>query len=191
VVRLADLNPAPPVFDPVETEAVRADTVAVTGRAPGAVRVRILRDDELMVEADVGETDARFEAEVSLTPGRNLFTGVAVDSDGRTSPPSAPIEIFRVEGVSIDIPEPFRPGDAIRVVLLERPARIDLDIFDMTGHQIVRETAGAPGEVQSFIWDGRNRSGDRVLSGPYVARVTVHRPRAKETIHRAIVLTRK
>jgi hypothetical protein len=191
VARLADLNPAAPIFDPVAAEAVRADTVEVTGRAPGAVRVRILRDDGPAVEADVGEADARFEAEVPLAPGRNLFTAFAIDSNDRTSPPSAPIEIFRVEDVSIDIPEPFRPGDTIRVALLERPVRIDLDIFDMAGHQIVRETAGAPGEVQAFTWDGRNRSGDRVLSGPYVARVTVHRARAKEAIHRAIVLTRK
>ncbi len=190
-VSLADLGPQPPTLLSPAGKTVSTETARLTGTAIGAARVEIRRDGAVIAEAEPDTLDGRFGATVALVPGLNVLQAVAFDAFNHASDPSAPLEIFRIDSAVIELEPRMRPGDPIRVALLGPADRMVLEIFNLSGDLLFREAADNPGEVHEFAWDGRNRSGDPALSGPYIAHVTVHRPEGKMNLDRAFVFTRR
>ena len=188
---LADLGPEAPTLDSPASETYLTDRVDLSGTAPDAFRIEIERDGEAVAEAPVDSLTDGFDVTVPLVMGRNALTAVAFDQFGHASAPSSLLELFRLDDVRVRIASRVRPGDAIEVTLERRPTRIDLDIFNLSGDLIWQGSEIDPGEAHSFSWNGRNRSGELVLSGPYVARVTIHENGGNRAVNKAFVFTRK
>jgi len=191
-VRLEDLGPPTPSFDPRATESVDRDAVTLTGTAPDARRVEIaLLGESRGQEAVLDTLTGRFSATLSLERGWNRFVAIGFGPFNHPSPASEPIEVYRVGSTELDAPARFRPGDAITISSEEPLERIELEIWNLASERIWAEEAIAPGDLHEFVWPGRNTSGERVKTGPYVIHVTLHHPGRTTTADRAIVFTRK
>jgi len=191
-VTLDRLRPPPPILRAPEVETTTEATATLTGTAAGAAKVVVTRaSDSARSEAVVDTTDASFAVVVPLDPGRNTFTAIARDRAAHPSHVSNEVAIYRTPEGRLEIPSRFRPGDIIRATALENASRIDLDVFDLSAVRVWHESVPEPGSLHEFAWDGRNENGDRVLSGPYIARVTWFTAGGKRTLNQAFVFTRK
>jgi hypothetical protein len=191
-VTIDDLRPPPPVLDVPAIETATEDTFVLTGSAPEADLVVLTRDaDDRSFTAELDTLTSTFRSTVALEPGANSFTALARGPYDHPSLRSNAVSVFRTTGVRLELPSRFRPGDVMRVTALENTSRIDLDVFDMASSRVWHASVPSPGSLHEFAWDGRNLNGDRVLSGPYLARVTLILASGKRTLHEAFVFTRK
>lgn len=191
-VTLADLGPPVPSFDPLPRESTDAITITLAGTAPDAERVEIALLGESRGEEAVLDTlTGRFSATLPLERGWNRFVAIGFGPFGHASPPSEVIEIYLVGSTELDAPARFRPGDAITVATEEPADRIVLEIWNLASERIWADEVAAPGSLHEFIWSGRNASGERVKTGPYLVHVTLHHGGRTSTADRAIVFTRK
>jgi hypothetical protein len=181
-----------PVLD-ATGESVSSTVLRLSGVAAGAFRVEILDADtrEVLSEATPDSMSGAFGADIMLDSGLNRFVAVAYDEYRHASPESNVIEVTLASGFQVSIPDRFYPGDGIEVAALDDVSRYDLDIFNLTGDRVHRESVADPGAVHAFTWNGRNRAGRTVGTGPYVARITRHTATGKDVITRAFVFTRK
>ena len=69
-------------------------------------------------------------------------------------------------------PNPFNSGTTVRFSIPEGPARVDLEIYSLTGQKILSLVRGelSPGEY-AMHWDGRDQSGRELASGAYLYRL--------------------
>ena len=93
---------------------------------------------------------------------------IGVDGDGDT--PSAP------DGrLFANYPNPFNPSTRIRFATPVGPGKLPvrLSIHDVRGRLVTTLHEGdlAAGTIHSFVWDGRNESGNGVASGLYFSRL--------------------
>lgn len=191
---VADLGPDAPTLDDPGVEGVAVEAFTLTGIARDAFRVEILDPDtrDGLADATPDSMTGAFSASVVLDPGPNRFVAIAYDAFRHASPESNVIEISFTTGFRVSMPDRFFPGDDIEVSALDAVSRYDLDIFNLAGDRVHRDSAADPGEVHAFTWDGRNRAGRTVGTGPYVARITRHALNGgKDVITRAFVFTRK
>ena len=81
----------------------------------------------------------------------------------------------RAPGVSRVAPNPARRGTGSHIdFVLERQARVRVDIYDVRGARVARLLdAERPGGVSTQAWDGRNDDGHEVPAGLYFAAVTI------------------
>lgn len=188
-VTLGYLGPEAPVLDAVDPD-VTATVLTLTGNAPGATTVEIQRDDGTPVSARAPVESDAFSVVATLSEGWNHLVAVAYDAFDRRSPASSEVSVFRATEVQLEVSARHRPGDIIRVSTTEAPGRVDVDIYNLSGGHIWHDTTQDPGEAHEFIWDGRNRSGDVVHTGPYVVRVTIDLGSRTEVLTKAIIFTR-
>jgi len=91
------------------------------------------------------------------------ITATGVES-GQKSIPNSPflVQMF---------PNPFNPNTTIEVAL-KSPARVDIEIYDLSGKKIRTIAAGilANGK-RRFTWDARDQAGQQVASGQYFVQV--------------------
>lgn len=175
------------VYDPATTrlEAMAAPAVGlrVQGEAaPGERRVRWASGTSLAgpagdLELDVPTTARGEGATVAITSLQGydaLGRVVAIELEGeavvhlggsRDLLPSPALAL-------VSYPNPFNPATTLRFDL-PRAGRVRVDVYDATGKHVARlldETRPAgPAEVR---WDGTDRSGRRVSSGVYLARLS-------------------
>jgi hypothetical protein len=95
-----------------------------------------------------------------------------------------PVSIATVSAAAADLstslsnyPNPFTPDDGPTTIayVLTEPARIDIEVFEITGQSvatIVRDAARASGPHQEDQWYGTNDAGLMVVSGTYFCRIT-------------------
>jgi hypothetical protein len=191
-VVLRDLGPPPPEFDPMDFESSAEDIVELSGLAPGALRVEIARADSARGVAAVLDTlSGRFTGTVPLERGWNRFVAIGFGRFNHPSSPSQEVAIYRVGATSLDAPARFRPGDPIVVSTDGHPDRIELEIWNLASDRIWAESVFDPGELHEFVWSGRNLSGERVKTGPYIIHVVIHRGGRASSADRAIVFTRR
>jgi len=68
-------------------------------------------------------------------------------------------------------PNPFNPSTQITFSLKTRQDVV-LDVFDVTGRLVKRLLSGAiESGDHAVVWDGRNATGERVVSGVYLCRL--------------------
>ena len=61
---------------------------------------------------------------------------------------------------------------------LDRPTRLEMQIFDVTGRLVLYRDLGVrPAGVGNVAWDGRSNSGDRAACGVYFVRLTAEKER--------------
>lgn len=116
--------------------------------------------------------------------GRSGF-GEVIDVSGHLDTTGVEIEVF-VDSVSNGIPPSIFPSPCFGTVyfgfdVLSGTADISLDIFDLTGvhvYSFLRESLAtgsyrAPLEGEALMWDCRDKKGEEVSSGVYIARFIV------------------
>lgn len=76
--------------------------------------------------------------------------------------------------LSQNFPNPFNPRTTLRYHLSES-SLVSLKIYDVLGREIKSKEMGTqtPG-WQSVYWDGLNGSGQQVVAGVYLARLTAN-----------------
>lgn len=173
VVRLS-LDNTPPVEIPVvdalppSTTSSRINVSGQVVSEPGAAVYRVGEaEDELLGTAEV-DAMGRFIVTVTLIPGPQDIVARSLDVAGNPSEPSPAQTIALVEEAQIDIPKPFRTGDTI---LATRPGgwdKLDLRLINLEGTLVKEWSLSSPGRYVEIPWDGRNNSGDRVHSGPFL-----------------------
>jgi hypothetical protein len=71
-------------------------------------------------------------------------------------------------------PNPFRPQTTISFQIASPGARVQLEIFDVTGRRVRQLMDGTlDAGVHSYLWDGRNQAGETLRQGIYFARIHV------------------
>lgn len=98
-----------------------------------------------------------------------------------------------LSGTVRNYPNPFRLGaEATKfVMLLNAAAKVDVDIYDAGGQSVASYTRVANGAGRLEInWDGRNRRGDPVSPGLYVARIKASDATRDEKQYRRVVAVR-
>ncbi len=191
-LRLGDLGPPMPTLNGFASEITAAESVRVAGTAPDALRVEVRRNGEAPgIDATLDEVTGDYEATIALDPGENEIVAIAYGPFNHPSAPSPTRRIYRETEERIEINERFRPGDEITVTTFDAPDRIELDVWNLARDLIHHDEALDPGELHAFVWNGRNLDGAEVLSGPYIAQITFHRPSGTSRIARALVFTRK
>lgn len=147
------------------------DTYTLRGevdRARFLSRVRVLRND-VVVDSVFTSLDSLFTVQVALEPGVNQFTAILVDSSLAVSPPSNTVTVRFDTGAGFFIKIPMVPGSSFDLNAVGEANRAEVRVFDMTGDLVVQFESADPRTFYSFLWDGRNGSGERVRRGPLIA----------------------
>jgi hypothetical protein len=164
--------------------------VTLSGDAPEAVKVQIQRNGTVIDTLDVG-LDSRYSGVVNLVNGSNVFVARSIDAADNVSPPSRPLEVFSVQGTTVTVPGRFAPGDEFFVALLAPADRILVRIFNLEGIELQRLEAGAGG-LYKIPWDGRDRGGSLLTSGPCLAVFDIETGgEIRERVRKAFVFTRR
>jgi hypothetical protein len=186
-------SPAAPVLDPF-AGPWRNDTFRLTGEfeevAGAEARIRVYRDG-LVIDSlfTAPITTGRFERDVPLRPGRNVFTSTLVDGALNESAPSNAVPVTFDASSGLFIPAPFHPGDAFVLNLARAAAAVELRLYDLAGDFVVRIEERAPGQYYQIAWDGRNADGAEARKGPLVVVVRASYPDgATETMRKIFLL---
>jgi len=93
------------------------------------------------------------------------WTGAGVSAVGDGGLPT----VLALRG---NVPNPFNPLTHVRFDL-PRPARVQLDIYDVAGRRVRRLVGGEvyPAGRHEAAWDGRNDAGQTVAAGVYISRL--------------------
>lgn len=171
---------------------VQGTTVTLIGNAPDAVQVQILRSGTAVDTFAVG-SDNTFSGEAVLLPGQNRFAAKSIDVAGNISPPSKTVEVFSVQGTTVTVPPRFAPGDEIFVAVLNPTSLVAIRIFNLDGVEIRRLEDTGAAAIHRITWDGRDRTGNLVSSGPYLAVIEVQDTSGavRERVRKAFVFTRR
>lgn len=171
---------------------VRGTTVTLSGDAPDAAQVQILRSGAPVDTFAVG-TDSRYSGEAVLLPGQNRFAAKSIDTAGNISPPSKTVEVFSVQGTTVTVPPRFAPGDEIFVAVLNPSSLVAVRIFNLDGVEIRRLEDTGAAAIHRISWDGRDRTGNLASSGPYLAVIEVQDATGavRERVRKAFVFTRR
>ncbi|MBN1824696.1 MAG: immune inhibitor A [Candidatus Eisenbacteria bacterium] len=142
-----------PVFEDTHTGWVEnvVDLAAYDGETDVLFRFRLKSDTSIHQDG--------FYFDDFQVRGMQVATGVELAAPGAT----------RLMGNS---PNPFNPITTIRYTLAS-PARVDLDVFDLSGRlvrSLVRSRTEDSGS-HSVVWDGRSDAGRPVSSGVYFYRL--------------------
>jgi hypothetical protein len=165
-------------------------------------RVLIAQDLASTVEfgADYQHASLTYALPTGLPSGQRLtLTLAASDNLGRRSAASLEFHIgdadtsrALLQGV-YNIPNPSE-GATRFLFEIEREADLEVTIYTVTGHRILRLSGGtlapAPAREVGIPWDGRDEDGDPVANGLYFyrARATDESGRREERIERLVVL---
>jgi hypothetical protein len=159
-----------PVLEPFDGRW-HAPTFTLRGEVDHArflSRVRVLRNDAV-VDSVFTSLDSLFTVQVALEPGLNEFTAILVDSSLATSPPSNRVIVRFDTSAGFFIKIPMAPGSSFDLNAVGQASRAEVRIFDMAGDIVVEFESAQPLTFYSFIWNGRNGSGERVRRGPLIA----------------------
>ncbi|MBD3335489.1 MAG: hypothetical protein GF355_08220 [Candidatus Eisenbacteria bacterium] len=158
-----------PVLDPTIPTAVVEPRLEVSGLAPGVPRVAVYINETRAAVTDV-DGEGSFGVEVSLMEGTQEISAAGRDFAGNESERSASLSVTYVTGSRLEIPKPFRDGDAI---VAEDPRgweRVRATILNLEGGLVRRWNLQNPGRRVELVWDGRNGESERVHSGPFLVR---------------------
>jgi len=169
---------------------VRGDVVTLSGDAPEAVEVQILRNGAAVDTFAVG-ADSRYSGQAVLAPGLNKFAAKSIDAAGNVSQVSRTVDVFSVQGTTVTIPPRFAPGDEIFVAVLD-PSQVLVRLFNLEGVEIQR-LSSASAAVHHIVWDGKDRIGALASSGPCLAVVEIQSPSGsvRQRIKKAFIFTRR
>ncbi len=93
-------------------------------------------------------------------------------------------------GLAACYPNPFNPVTTVPFAL-ERPAGIELAVFDLRGRRLATLAEGSwPAGWHAATWDGRDQSGRPAASGTYLARLRVRDPAGEYTFVQRMTLVK-
>ena len=165
------IPPSPPVFDPLPQQVVQG-TLSYGGTASGSDSVWVRRNGAVVARLRVATT-GRFGGTLSLALGTNQIDGLAKDEAGNLSVPSPAKSVLFEQTLGVRVPERFRNGDAIRVVLEDPGRGVRVFIYTLTGRLVRTLESNSVATVYQLPWDLRDEDGSDAGSGPYVFRILV------------------
>ena len=160
--------PFPPTFDPLPAQT-NASPIRMSGSAPEADRVAILRNDNVQFTVAVDGT-GRFEAMVDLVEGTNKLGGFSEDEIGNKTTLGTSQIILYVSEAALEYPTPIRPGDDLVIRDGGGLERVTIEVYNLEGDLVRRFESGGAALEMRFPWTGSDRNGDRVQPGYYLMR---------------------
>jgi len=184
--------PAAPVLDPFDG-AWRNDTFRLSGDVEdlgdSEARVRVYRGGTVIDSVFTALLEERFQRDVPLQVGGNLFTITLVDGANNESAHSNAVRVTFDNSGGLFIPAPLRPGDAFAVNLTREADGVELRLYDLSGNLVVRLEDRARRQYYQITWDGRNADGADARKGPLVAVATIsYADGGRETIRQIFLL---
>ncbi len=184
-----DESPPPaPILDQPPA-VIHAPFVRLDGTVGGNLSdvMRIYRNDAL-VDTLFPRIEGAWPHNLEIDPGLNRIWAVMADGAGNVSPPSNTINVTFDASSGLYVPQPFRPGDAFQVNLVETARTVTVRIYDVGGHAVrVLDERPTSGNV-TIPWNGVNGDGDEVKKGPLVAVVLVEFASGKNETLRDVFL---
>ncbi|MDZ7372263.1 MAG: carbohydrate binding domain-containing protein, partial [candidate division KSB1 bacterium] len=161
-----------------------APTPTSSDKPRGAVRLPGINDDALDGKPDAGayeyggaEADWKAGSSLKASPSRVKFSH---------GPDAHPNDLILFS----NYPNPFNSSTTLRFQL-ERPAFVELAIFDLSGRQTAVLLGGEmPAGEFSLSWDGRDERGLQVGSGVYFCRCTVKDGQGERSVSRKMILVK-
>lgn len=169
-----------------------ADTYLLKGTADsllvGSV-VRILRNGTVIdsVAITATTTTKAFSKRVPLLAGDNSFRALQAFSTS-TSPKSNTVVVHFDTAAGFFMPVPMVPGASFDVNTVDPAAKVELRIFDTAGDLVIRFDSRESRAFYSWVWDGKNGSGQSVRRGPLVAVAAIDYPDGTHEIVRQVFL---
>jgi hypothetical protein len=179
-----DIDTVPPPFtitlDPLPSVA-SGESLAVSGEAPQAAIVLLLRERSVRTYAFPDSATGRFSGMIDLSPGENKIQVRASDSAGNLTelyPESPGIIVTRTEAAELSIGTPYSRtdelgslADDIALHNTELMQDVVLRIFNLEGDCIWEERPDPTVRYEHrFHWTGTDRSGERAPQGYYLVR---------------------
>ena len=144
-------------FEAYEIQRDTASGEVIFALPEDGVWVAVLSNEESLV---IGQ-----EVEVTVEQYERKTTTVAETEDS--------LELPKILSFSQNTPNPFNPSTTIRFEL-PHAASVDLSVFNISGQKIrTLVHQNKPAGSYSVIWDGVDKSGNKVASGVYFYRLAV------------------
>jgi hypothetical protein len=159
-----------PVLDALPNSR-RQPELVVTGHAPEG------SSDALLLLNGVPQPPATLDAQraftdtLTLAPGKNTIVAYGLDEVGNRSEPSETGEVQLVEAAEFSYPQPFAPGDVFSISSPQGWTQLELTLFNLEGDRVMHWRLDGVAYHREITWNGSNEAGDRVRSGPYLARL--------------------
>jgi flagellar hook assembly protein FlgD len=120
--------------------------------------------------------------------GDNSFRAAQVLDSTSVSPKSNTVIVHFDTAAGFFMPVPMVPGASFDLNTVDAAAKVELRIFDTVGDLVIRFQNREPRTTYSFVWDGKNGSGQSVRRGPLVAVAAVDYPDGTHEIVRQVFL---
>ena len=144
-------------FEAYEIQRDTASGEVIFALPEDGVWVAVLSNEESLV---IGQ-----EVEVTVEQYERKTTTMAETEDS--------LELPKILSFSQNTPNPFNPSTTIRFEL-PHAAPVDLSVFNISGQKIrTLVHQNKPAGSYSVIWDGVDKSGNKVASGVYFYRLAV------------------
>lgn len=161
-----------PSLDPLPSETT-ADSVQVSGAAPGAFQVALFRNDSIQKRVSVDAGSGRFTAWVNLTADRrNKIHVKAEDELGNAGAQSAAAFVVQLRSPGLAVPRPYKREAEIVFRSLEPVTGLELRLFDLEGSCLRVWNPSGQLRDYRFGWDGLDADGIRGGQGMYLLRAT-------------------
>lgn len=173
-----------PTIDPLPAQT-SADSIVVSGFAPGAARVGILSFSTFRVFVEP-DSSGRYAGTIELLPDRaNPITALSEDAVGNRTLQTEAVRVLQISAATLLVPAPFTRGDEF---LLRDPRGlqdVSVRLFDVEGSALREWRVESAGLERAFAWDGTDANGERAGQGYFFLRAewTDHGgARRKETV---------
>jgi hypothetical protein len=199
-----DIDTEPPPADLVQMDPLplvtSAESLVVSGEAPQAARVLLLRNKAWQVTVLPDSVTSRFSGKIELLLGENRIQVRTEDAAGNpTLPyPSTPRIVTRLQAATLAIGLPYsrtdKPTESADDIALRNPEPMTgtvVRIFNLEGDCVWEERPdpGVPLLEHRFHWEGTDRAGDRAPQGYYLVRAEWRGPDGKgQSITKGLLL---
>lgn len=169
-----------------------ADTYLLEGTADSLLAgsvVRILRNGAVIDSVEITFTTRTraFSKRVPLLVGDNLFQArqaMGSDVSGRSNA----VVVHFDTAAGFFMPVPMVPNASFDINTVDPAAKVELRVFDTVGDLVIRFDSREPRTFYSWVWDGKNGSGQSVRRGPLVAVAAIDYPDGTHEIVRQVFL---
>ena len=128
-----------------------------------------------------------FSRRVPLLVGDNLFQARQTSVAG-FSPRSNSVVVHFDTAAGFFMPVPMVPNASFDINTVDPAAKVELRIFDTVGDLVIRFDSRETQSFYSWVWDGKNGSGQSVRRGPLVAVAAIDYPDGTHEIIRQVFL---
>ncbi|HUV35564.1 MAG TPA: hypothetical protein VMX58_01345 [Patescibacteria group bacterium] len=127
---------------------------------------------------------------ITLEEGENTIWIEGLDEAGNTSASSNTVTVVYETALGFFYPEVFRGPDIFRVLTGADANKARVDIYTVSGEQVVTFKQSGPAHSFQFEWDLTNGDGEGVRNGTYIVVITIFYPDSKRIEKNFIAVVR-